>query len=412
MGLFNKVFGKPKISSSQLKSFFKLLNGYSPIFTSYDGGVYEMELTRSAIHAFATHCSKLKPEVIGSAYPQLKRILQFKPNEYMDTSKFLYRLATILSVQNTAFIVPILDSFENLIGYYPILPSMTEIREDSLGNPWLVYNFSTGEKAAVEFERVGILTQHQYKNDIVGENNNALNATMQLLHTQNEGIIEGVKNSAAIRFIAKASNMFGDDALKELRDGFAKLNLSAENDTGLMIFDNQFSDIKQVESQQFVVNATQQKLIQENVFNYFGVNQKILQNDFDENSWNAFYEGKIEPFALQLSLVMSNMTYTKHELAFGNEIQFSSNRLQYASNTTKLNVVTQLFDRGLISLNQGLEIFNMPPVEGGDERYIRGEYINIKNKDKEVENDAAIINEGIQNDTANDGTDGAEKDRQ
>ena len=249
------------------------------------------------------------------------------------------------------------------------------------GNAWLVYTFGTGEKSAIELDRVGILTQHQYKNDLFGENNNVLNATMQLLHTQNEGIIEGVKNSAAIRFIAKASNMFGDDALKELRDNFASLNLSADNNTGLMIFDNQFSEVQQVQNQQFVINAAQQKLIQDNVFNYFGVNQKILQNDFDENAWNAFYEGKIEPFALQLSLVMSNMTYTTKELAFGNEIQFSANRLQYASNQTKLNVVTQLFDRGLLSLNQGLEIFNMPPVDDGNERYIRGEYVNVKSKE-------------------------------
>lgn len=386
MGLFDKIFKKPKIKMSDLKSYFKLMNGYTPVFTSYDGGVYEMELTRSAIHAFATHCSKLKPEVIGSAYPQLKNILKYKPNDYMDTSKFLYRLATILSVQNTAFIVPIYDFFDNLIGYYPILPNMSEIKEDSKGNPWLVYHFSNGEKSAIEFEKVGILTQHQYKNDITGENNRALNATMQLLHTQNEGIIEGVKNSASIRFMAKASNMFGDDALKELRNNFANLNLSSDNTTGLLIFDNQFSDIEQVKSEQFVINAAQQKLIQDNVFNYFGVNQKILQNDFDEDAWNAFYEGKIEPFALQLSLVMTNMTYSKKELSFGNEIQFSANRLQYASNTTKLNVVTQLFDRGMMTQNMAFEIFNMPPIENGDEFYIRGEYINIKDKDKTENN--------------------------
>lgn len=381
MGLFDKVFKKPKISISQLKSYFKLLNGYSPVFTSFDGGIYEMELTRSAVHAIANHCSKLKPEILGNANPHLRNTLKYKPNDYMDTSKFLYRLATILSVQNTAFIVPILDEVEHIIGYYPILPSRSEVREDSKGNAWLVYTFGTGEKSAIELDRVGILTQHQYKNDLFGENNNVLNATMQLLHTQNEGIIEGVKNSAAIRFIAKASNMFGDDALKELRDNFASLNLSADNNTGLMIFDNQFSEVQQVQNQQFVINAAQQKLIQDNVFNYFGVNQKILQNDFDENAWNAFYEGKIEPFALQLSLVMSNMTYTTKELAFGNEIQFSANRLQYASNQTKLNVVTQLFDRGLLSLNQGLEIFNMPPVDDGNERYIRGEYVNVKSKE-------------------------------
>ena len=48
--------------------------------------------------------------------------------------------------------------------------------------------------------------------------------------------------------------------------------------------------------------------------------QGILQNKYTEDEWNAYYEGKIEPFAIQLSLVMSNMTYTARELSFGNAI--------------------------------------------------------------------------------------------
>ena len=50
-----------------IDSYFKMLNGYSPTFTSYNGGVYEMDLTRTAVNSFATHCSKLKPEIEGSA---------------------------------------------------------------------------------------------------------------------------------------------------------------------------------------------------------------------------------------------------------------------------------------------------------------------------------------------------------
>lgn len=48
-------------------NYFKMLNGYSPTFTSFSGGVYEMDLTRTAVNNFATHCSKLKPEIEGSA---------------------------------------------------------------------------------------------------------------------------------------------------------------------------------------------------------------------------------------------------------------------------------------------------------------------------------------------------------
>ncbi len=181
MGLFEKIFKRP--TTKQIEGYFKMLNGYTPVFTTYEGGVYEMELTRAAIHAIATQFSKLKPEIQGNAYKELSKRLQFRPNPFMDTSKFLYRLATILHVQNTAFIVPITDdSGEVITGYYPILPSRCEVVEYK-GQPWLRYTFSTGQKAAIEFEKVGIMTLFQYKNDFFGENNNALNPTMQLMHT-------------------------------------------------------------------------------------------------------------------------------------------------------------------------------------------------------------------------------------
>lgn len=375
MGLFEKIFKKPSLK--QIQGYFKMLNGYTPIFTTYDGGVYEMELTRAAIHAIATQCSKLKPEIKGNAYKELHKRLQFKPNSFMDTSKFLYRLATILHVQNTAFIVPIMDETgEYITGYYPILPSMCEVVEYN-GEPWLRYTFSTGKKAAIEFNRVGIMTMFQYKNDFFGENNSALYPTMQLIHTQNQGIIEGVKNSANIRFMARLANIFKDEDIRKERKRFTEENLSTDNNSGVLMFDNKYADVKQIISKPFIVDSAQMELIKNNVFNYFGVNEKILQNNFNEDEWNAFYEGKIEPFAIQLSLVMSNMTFTKREIAFGNQIIFSANRLQYASNKSKLDIVVQLFDRGILTRNEGREIFNMAPIENGDKYYIRKEYAEV-----------------------------------
>lgn len=400
MGLFEKIFKRP--SMQEIKGYFKMLSGYTPIFTTYEGGVYEMELTRAAIHAIATQCSKLKPEIRGTAYKELGKKLQFKPNPFMDTTKFLYRLATILCVQNTAFIVPITDETgEYITGYYPILPSMCEVVEYQ-GEPWLRYTFSNGKKAAIEFHRVGIMTQFQYKHDFFGESNAALYPTMQLMHTQNQGIIEGVKNSANIRFLAKLTGLFKPSDIAAERKRFTEENLSAENNSGVLIFDNKYADVKQIISRPFIIDSSQVEHIKNNVFSYFGVNEKILQNNFNEDEWNAFYEGKIEPFAIQLSLVMTNMTFTEREIAFGNQIIFTANRLQYASNQSKLNIVTQLFDRGMLTHNEGREIFNMSPIEGGDKYYIRKEYAEVSNLAEAQgitggENDAVQTNgEGIQ----------------
>lgn len=359
-----------------IDSYFKMLNGYSPTFTSFNGGVYEMDLTRVAINNFATHCSKLKPEIEGSAAKHLERVLQYKPNYFMDTTKFIKRLATILAVEHTAFIVPIEDEGGNLCGYYPLRAQRCEVVE-AAGRVYLRYLFANGEHGAIEFEKVGIMTDFEYSDDLFGEENNTLKPTMQLIHTQNEGIVNAVKNSANIRFLAKVANMLKPEDIKKERERFTEENLSADNKSGMIIYDNKFSELKQIESKPYTPNALQMQQIQDSVCTHFNTNMDILQNKFNEEQWNAYYEGKIEPFAIQLSLVMSNMTFTQRELAHGNAITFSANRLQYASNATKLQVSTQLFDRALLNRNGVMDIWNMAHVEDGDKYYIRKEYTEV-----------------------------------
>jgi hypothetical protein len=396
MGLFSMLFGKspaPK-AAKEAREYFKMLSGYTPVFTSAPGSLYEMDITRAAIHTVAKFCSKLKPEVSGAARPNLSRILQYQPNPIMDTSKFLYRLATILYAQNTAFIIPLTDETGRINGYYPILPSRAEVMEVN-GEPWLRYTFANGERAAVELSRCGIMTRFQYKSDIFGEDNAALRPTMELIHTQNEGIINGVKNAANIRFIGRLTNTYFDDTIKKERENFVKANLTADNQGGIILADSKYADIKQIDSRAVLVSAPQIEMVNNNVFNYFGTNRKIMQSDYSENEWSAFYEGEIETFALQASLVMTNMTFSQHEIAYGNEIAFTSNRMQYASNQTKLETATQLFDRGLLNRNGVMDIFNLPHVENGEKYYIRKEYAEINNLKWGIKKDVDNIEAGV-----------------
>lgn len=385
MGLLDKIFPKNVTQNKNIDGYFKTLSAYTPAFSSYSGGLYEMDLTRAAIHAFATQCSKLTPEVTGSAKTALAKKMQFRPNPFMDTSKFLYRLATILSVNNTAFIVPMFaEDYMTIIGYYPINPVRAEIIEYQK-EAWLRYTFSNGQKASIELSKVGILTQYQYNDDFFGDSNSAMMPTLELMNIQNQGMQDAIKQSATIRFMAKLGQTMRPEDITKERNRFSKDNLSLENQTGVMMFDAKYSDVQQINAKPYIVDADQMKIIQNNVFNYFGTNEDILQNKFNEDEWNAYYEGKIEPFATQLSLVMTNMTFTDTEIAFGNSFLFTSNRMQYASNNTKLQVSTQLFDRGILTTNDVMDIWNLPHVDDGDKRYIRREYTDVSLLDKEIE---------------------------
>lgn len=380
MGLFEKIRQKEKMEQ-KVSDYFRLMNGYVPIFSSFEGGLYEMELTRAAIHSFATHCSKLKPEIKGPGNQKLERTLQFKPNRIMDAKKYLYRLATVYMTDNTAFVAPLYDNFFEIIGFYPLLTSKCRI-VDYDKKRYLRYDFGNGQHGSVELENVGIMNQFQYRDELFGESNACMRPTMDLMNVQNQGIIEGIKNGASIRFLAKLANSLKDKTIAEERKRFIEDNLTVTNNGGVMMYDAKYEDVKVIDSKPFIVNPMQMSQIKENVFTYFGTNEKILQNNFTSDEWNAYYEGKIEPFAIEASLVHTNMVFSEHEVAHGNQIMFTANRLQYLTNSEKLNTVTQLFDRGFMTHNQGLEIFNMSPVENGDKRYIRKEYIETNNLDE------------------------------
>ena len=380
MGFFDLFMKKAPKPKGEYKGEFKMLNGYEPRFTTWGGNLYESELIRSAINARAVHISKLKFESVGAARPALQNKLMKAPNQFQTWSQFLYRLSTVLDVHNTAFIIPIYDKYGEPSGIFCPLPANVEVIQYN-DVPYLRYDFRWGERAAIELEYCGILTKFQYKNDLMGENNHALFPTMDLIHVQNEGIQEAVKSSAHYRFYASVNNFTKSTDLANERKRFSEENFSREAEGGgILLFPNTYTNINQVKSQPYTVAADEMQLIEKNVYQYFMVNEDILQNKAYGDAWSAFYEGAIEPFAVQFSEVMTKMLFTLREQSQGNGVMLTANRLQYMSNADKLNVSSQLLDRGIMSINDVRDIWNLPPVEGGDARIIRGEYWNADEK--------------------------------
>lgn len=385
MGVFDFLFKNRPKPVGKYEGEFKMLDGYRPHFSSWNKDIYENELIRAAIHARANHISKLKVEIQGSAKPALRRKLAHGPSDLQTWGQFLYRLSTCLDLHNTGFIVPVFDPYGEPSGVYAPLPERCSVVQYG-GKPYLKYRFSDGKEAAIEMIYCGVLTKFQYRSDFFGETNSALRPTTELIHIQNQAIEEGVKSAATYRFYATLANFSKDEDMKREAERFSKTNFSSDaNGGGMLLFPNTYKDIRQVDSKPFTANADQMKLIRDNVYEYFGVNEDILQNRAYGDSWAAFYEGCVEAFAIQFSDVMTRMLFTLREQTEGNRVMATANRLQYMSNADKLAVSSQMLDRGIITINDAREIWNLPPVEGGDVRIIRGEYYNADEKTDENE---------------------------
>lgn len=381
MGLLEKIFRPAEAVKSDdalrdARKYFETLTAYTPVFTNWGGAIYESEIVRAAIDARARHISKLKVETVGTANPSLQSKLAQGPNQWQTWSQFLYRVSTILDVNNTAFIVPVFDERMIITGVFPVLPSMCSLIEYD-GEIWLRYQFSNGQFAAVEFRKCAVLTKHQYRSDFFGDSNFPLRETMQLIHIQNQGIEEGVKNAATFRFMATLGNFASPKDLAEERKRFTETNLSTESEAGgFLLFPNTYKDVKQIDVRPYAVDADQMKQIRENVFNYFGVSEAVLQNSAKNEDLEAFFDGAIEPFAIQFSEAITKMLFSERERAQGSYLIANANRLQYMSTSQKVQMAKELGDRGAILIDEIRELFNYSPLPDGAGQVapIRGEY--------------------------------------
>lgn len=375
MGLLDKIFGGKADEPDALAAapYFQTFSTYNPVFTTYNGGIYELELTRAAIHSFATGCSKLKPEVSGTAEPRVARAFTTSPNDYMTWPRFLYRTATILECDATVAVVPSFDMHGAITGIWPLKFEFGEIVEYR-GEPWVRFHFATGETSAIELENVCLVSKYQYEDDFFGSAN-VLDATMSLIDAQNKAQAEAIKSGASLKFIAALQGQVREEDIESKRKRFSDRNLSEMNKSGIMLYDATFQNVEQVKPYSYTISAEEMNRIKESVYTYFGTNEDVLQNHYQEEHWNAYYEGKIEPFAIQLGEGLSHMLYTRRQRV-RNSVSFSSNRLQYATSASKRNMIRDMLDRGVMSINEARSVLQMPPVEDGDRRVIRGEYVD------------------------------------
>ena len=383
MGMLEKIFGKRE-QPAGLKNaqIFKMLEGYTPAWTTWRGSIYESELIRASLDAWGRHAAKLKPNFKGSAQTELRNRLNIRPNAFQGWPQFLYQTATVLGVRNNVFLVKTRNDDGTPNGIINIVPDSWELVEYN-GEPWIRFILSNNKRRAEKLSETGILTRFQYKSELFGENNEALKPVLDLITMQRQGITEGIKNGNSYRFWAKSDNWASDEDIGDEMERFNKFTFGNKKTAGgVLIFPNTYEDIHEMKPGGYTVDKEQQEHIKSNVFDYFCVNEDILQNKAFGDAWLAFYAGFVEWFALNMGEACSGMIYTDRERAsYGNQAFFTSNRLQYMSNSDKLNAVTQLGDRGLATRNELREILNLEPLpdEIGNQIPARGEYYDVTN---------------------------------
>lgn len=386
--LFDMIFGSRTNTNTANQTTLKMLNGYTPYFSNFSGNSYDSDVVRAAVDAIARNAAKLKakhirkkPNQIQETYSQLERLLTVRPNPHMDAYTFLYKVVTQLYMKNNAFVMIDWDELGMVRAFYPLNANMVEFVESNK-QIFVKFQFLGGQTITLPYTEVIHLRRFFYQNDLYGETSDqALIPTLELINTTNQGIINAVKSSAFLRGMLKFTAMLKPDDMKKQKDAFVADYLDINNNGGVVATDAK-ADYIPFNSDPKMIDSKSMELIEDKVYKYMGVSASIVKSDYNENQWNAFYESVIEPIALQLSLEFTSKVFTAKEQGFGNQIIFEANRLQYASNTTKITLVEKLMDRGLLTINEGREIFNMAPVPDGDKRLVSLNFVDASKQNQ------------------------------
>lgn len=381
MNIFQRIFGRVKPPANGTSRAEIIGGGNS--FSAWSGNAYSNDIYRGAVDAIARNAAKLKGSHVikyrdhdrTEGDCRLNRILQIEPNPYMSAFDMLYKLITHYYLYNNAFAFMQRDERGQLAAVFPLNPVHAEFLSDTSGTLYTRFIFAGGKETILPYADIIHLRRNFNGNDILGDPNDALSPALQLAHTQNEGIISAIKSGASIRGILKRSQLANAEMLKEIQEKFVKDYLDITNNGGIAVLDNA-SDYIPLDNKPYAIDEKQMQATKTKIYDYLGISEAIVNSSYNEDQWAAFYESTIEPLAVQLSLEFTRKLFNDLERAFGNSILFEAGRLQFTSNATKVSMIRELMPMGLLTVNQALEILNLPSVPDGDRRIQSLNYVD------------------------------------
>lgn len=396
MGILDRLFNRRK--EPQRTERVEVMSGGPAMFTPFSGNAYESDIYRAAVDAIARNAAKLKGMHVvtigknrGIGDSNLNRILQVRPNPYMTAYDLLYKLVTHYYLYNNAFAYLQKDERGNLVAIWPLRPQSMEYVTDPTGQLYCSFVLAGGRSIILPYSEVFVVRRFFNSNDLLGDPNTAIIPTLDLAHAQNQGMENAIKASATIRGILKFNQVLAPEKLKQEKEAFINDYLTISNSGGIAVLDSKAEYIP-LEMQPTPIDEKQLQAVKQKIYDYLGISERIVNSTYTEDEWAAFYESVIEPLAIQFALELTDKIFTPREQAFGNAIIFESNRLQYASNATKTKIIKELMPLGLFTINQALEILNLPPVEDGDKRL---QTLNVVNAEKA---DEYQLSEGAKDD--------------
>lgn len=390
--IFKNIFGNNSNTKQPSTSTeIEIIDGRKAVFTRYNGDFVNDPDVITCVDTIARNAAKMHPvhlsDFAGKKRREQDKISNYvdkKPNELQNAYKFYYQVVSNLFFYNDSIIYVQRDENYKLTGLYPLDFSEGKFYEYQ-GKIWVKFKFGRKKERFVPYSDCIHLTRFNDLDGLVGGSQRPLVKVLSFKHVLDEGIINAIKTTQSIRGILKSTkSILKPEDVKKMRDQFVKDFMDADNTTGVGGLDAT-TTFDPVELKPTVATAEQAKSIDNKILSYFGLNENIIQSKYNEDEWNAFYESVLEPIGIQMSLEFTDKIFTPTEKNYGHEIIFESNRLQYASNKTKIEILR--YGGNIFYVDELREVFNMAPLPDGEGQKILIDQNHQQNNNIDDSND-------------------------
>ena len=388
--MFSRIFGNKKEPQRNLTQL-RMLNGYSNEYTPFNGAAYDDATVRSCVDTIARHASKLNPRhvvkkdgrTLKVLDDRLNYLLSVRPNPLMTSAEFIEKIVIQYFTTNNLFVYVQRDMTADIVALWPLDFSQVSLYEDTRNVIYAKFTFGIGYQATVPYDEIVHVRRHFNRDEMFGDPEaKILLEDLTLLKAVKTAIVNVVKNYGRLRGIVKFLQTLRPEDMKRNFETFIQNFVDpVKNGSGIAPMDNT-SDYKELHVENTTFDAAQMTYARDNIYKYFGVSEKLINGTYDESEFIAFYESVIEPLAVKLSQAFTVALFTKREQGFGNEVMFETNRLNYISVASKINIAKQLLPAGILTINDARELFGYAPVPDGDERIVSLNFIKASDQSK------------------------------
>lgn len=366
---------KSKNNKSNDSINLQMLNGTTPVFSSFGDNIYISDVVQQALSCIVFEMKKLQIkhirengfDITAVSDSQTQWVLD-NPNDWMTQSDFIEKICWNLLSNFNSYIIPAYNKVGKLMALYPVKPSFVTFKQ-YLDDIAIEFKFDNGYVCEIPYKQIIHLRYRYNKNELLGGNANGrpdfneLYKTLEINNTLMENIPNAIKSSYQVLSVVKYNTLMDkgktQTAIDELLD-----NLAA-NKNGILPLglDAEYTPISRNIQQ---VDEKTLKFIDEKILRTWGISTAILTGDYTKEQYEAFYQKVIEPLTIAFSQAFTKALFSEREKGFKNKIQFYAKELCFMNTTQKIEFIKELGGRGALTNGFMLSLFGIDPSVAGD----------------------------------------------